>query len=144
MPYQYPPAFLQDFIDRMLRGESFRCLSMESGVGLQTLHRWKSQTLIDAGVRTGFTSRKLSDLREARKRIKELEDELRLVTDASEIFDALAVVDLKEGRCVAVELVTRGHSGRKSHENCWCPTFHLRCPDTAQVRSQNASAVILE
>ena len=69
---------------------------MESGVPLQTLHRWKSQALVDAGVRTGFTSRELSDVREARERIKELEDELHLVKDASEIFDALTVAEPKE------------------------------------------------
>ncbi len=55
------------------------------------------QALVDAGVRKGFTSRELSDLREARKRIMEVEDELRLAKDACEIFDSLAVVDPKEG-----------------------------------------------
>ena len=98
MPYQYPPAFRQDFIDRMLSGESVQSLAVESGVPLQTLHRWKGQALVDAAVRKGSTSRELSDLREALKRIKELEDELRLVKDACEIFDSLAVVDPKEGR----------------------------------------------
>ena len=98
MPYQYPLAFRQEFIDRMLRGESVQSLAVESGVPLQTLHRWKAQALVDAGVRKGSTSRELSDLREARKRIKELEDELRLVKDTCEIFDSLAVVDPNEGR----------------------------------------------
>ena len=82
----------------MLRGENVRCLFVESGVALQTLYRWKGQALVDAGVGKGSTSRELSDLREARKRIKELEDELRLVKDACEIFDSLAVADPKEGR----------------------------------------------
>ena len=82
----------------MLRGESVRCLVVESGVPLQTLYRWKGQALVDAGVRKGSTSRELGDLREALKRIKELEYELRLVKDACEIFDSLAVVDPKEGR----------------------------------------------
>lgn len=98
---------------------------------MQTLHRWKAQALVDAGVRKGSTSRELSDLREARKRIKELEDELRLVKDACEIFDSLAVVDPKKaGR--------RDRTRRarpfptQSHENCWCPTFHVRCQDKAQ------------
>ena len=98
MPYQYPLAFRQEFIDRMLRGESVQSLAVESGVLLQTLYRWKGQALVDAGVRKGFTSRELGDLREALKRIKELEYELRLVKDACEIFDSLAVVDPKEGR----------------------------------------------
>ena len=70
MPYQYPPAFLQDFIDLMLRGESVQSLAQESGVPLQTLHRWKAQAFVDSGVRKGSTSLELSDLREARKSIK--------------------------------------------------------------------------
>ena len=98
MPYQYPPAFQQEFIDRMLRGESVRSLVVESGVPFQTLHRWKGQALVYAGVRKGSTSRELSDLREALKRIKELEYELCLVKDACVIFDSLAVVAPKEGR----------------------------------------------
>ena len=79
MPYQYPPAFRQAFIDRILGGESVRSLAQESGVPLQTLHRWKAQALVDSGVRDAHTSCELSDLREAKKRIKELEDELLLV-----------------------------------------------------------------
>jgi hypothetical protein len=70
MPYQYPPAFRQDFIDLMLRGESVQSLAQESGVPLQTLHRWKARAFVDSGVRKGSTSRELSDLREARKSIK--------------------------------------------------------------------------
>ena len=44
----------------MLRGESVRCLVVESGVALQTLYRWKGQALVDAGVGKGSTSRELS------------------------------------------------------------------------------------
>ena len=37
---------------------------------------------------------------------------LQLVKDASKIYDSMAVMDPKEGRCVAVELVSRGHGAR--------------------------------
>ena len=65
MPYHYPPVLRQEFVDRMLGGESVQSLAVESGVPLQTLHRWKAQALVDAGVRKVSTSRELSDLREA-------------------------------------------------------------------------------
>ena len=48
------------------------------------------------------------------KRIKFLEKELQLVKDASKIYDSLGVADPKKGRCVAEELVSRGHSSRSS------------------------------
>jgi ribosomal protein S2 len=62
---------------------------------MQTLHRWKHQALIDAGLVEGIDSAESTALRAARKRIKALEKELQPVKDASEIYDSLAVVDPK-------------------------------------------------
>jgi len=68
------------------------------GGSKQTLHRWRHQALIDAGLVDGIDSIQGAALHEAHKRIKFLEKELQLVKDASEIYDYLAVVDPKEGR----------------------------------------------
>ena len=75
------------------------------------MHQWKHQALIDAGLVDGIDSTQSAALRAAHKRIKFLEKELQLVKDASEIYDSLAVVDPKEGRCVTEELVSRGTYG---------------------------------
>ena len=61
-------------------------------------HRWKHQALIDAGVKDGLYSQESAELRAARKSIRVLEQELQLVKDASELFDAQAVVPPKDGR----------------------------------------------
>jgi putative transposase len=93
----------------MLAGEPVLTVCSDTGVPEQTLHRWKHQALIDVGVAEGIDSTESAALRAAHKRIKALEKELQLVKDTSEIYDSLAVVDPNGGRCVTVELVSRGH-----------------------------------
>lgn len=82
----------------MLAGESVLSLVAETDVPEQTLHRWKTQGRVYAGLADGVTSIESQALRDAHRRIKELEDELVLVKAASEIFDAQAVVDPKGGK----------------------------------------------
>ena len=79
----------------MLAGESVLSLGAETGAPEQTLHRWKTQGRVEAGLVDGVTSTESQALRDAHRRIKELEDELALVKAASEIYDAQAVVDPK-------------------------------------------------
>ena len=43
MPRQYPTGFRDEMVRRMLAGESVSGLVLESGVPMQTLHRWKPQ-----------------------------------------------------------------------------------------------------
>jgi transposase-like protein len=85
-------------VNRMVAGESVLSLVEETSVPEQTLHRWKHQALIDAGVKDGLDSQESAELRSLRKRIRVLEQELQLVKDASELFDAQAVVPPKGGR----------------------------------------------
>ncbi len=65
MPRQYPTAFRDEMIRRMLDGESVLELVSESGMPMQTLHRWKHQTLIDAGLAEGVDSVESAALRAA-------------------------------------------------------------------------------
>ena len=78
MPHQYPPHFRREMIDRMLGGEAVLALVLETRVPEQTLHRWKHQALIDAGLVEGVDSTQNADLSAAKKRIKALEEELQL------------------------------------------------------------------
>ncbi len=70
-------------VRRMLAGESVSRLVLESGMPMQTLHRWKHQALIDVGLAEGINSTDSAAERAAHKRIKALEQELQLVKDAS-------------------------------------------------------------
>ncbi len=56
MPRQYPAGFRDEMVRRMLDGESVLELVSESGIPMQTLHRWKHQALIDAGLAEGVDS----------------------------------------------------------------------------------------
>ncbi len=56
MPRQYPTAFRQSLVDRLLAGETVLSLAAEYGVSEQTLHRWKSQGREDAGIAEGVSS----------------------------------------------------------------------------------------
>ena len=103
MPRQYPPHFRRDLVNRMLAGESALSLVRETSVPEQTLHRWKHQALVDQGLVHGVNSTESAQLRAANKRIKALEKELQLVKDASELFDAKAVVPPKDGRPLPVD-----------------------------------------
>jgi transposase-like protein len=71
----------------MLAGEAVKDLAVELGIGVETLYRWRRQALIDAGRRPGAKSWDADPLQQARRRIKELEAELKLVKDASALFE---------------------------------------------------------
>lgn len=62
-------------------------LFKESGVSPATLHLWKRQALIDAGLKEGTNGIEVDKLAQARRTIEELEAELAAVKAASALFD---------------------------------------------------------
>jgi transposase-like protein len=70
----------------MLAGEDVRELAAELSITDSTLYKWPRQALIDAGEPPGLKSYEADRLAQARRRIKELEDELKLVKAASAPF----------------------------------------------------------
>ena len=62
MPRQYPTGFRDEMVRRMLTGEPVLTICSDTGVPEQTLHRWKHQALIDAGLVDGITTRWLRKL----------------------------------------------------------------------------------
>src|SRR5579871_4025653 len=87
MPRHHPAELRRQLCERMLAGEKVKDLAALSGVSLNTLSKWKRQALIDAGRRPGTPSYAVDPLQQARRRIKELEDELEMVKAASALFD---------------------------------------------------------
>jgi transposase-like protein len=71
----------------MLAGEAVKDLVAELGIAEVTLYRWRSQALIDAGERPGLKSYEADPLLAARRRVKELESELKAVKAASALFE---------------------------------------------------------
>ena len=76
----------------MVGGELVAAIAAKTGISLATLFNWKRQALIDAGFRPGLPSTEVDEFTAARKRITQLEEELRLTRDACELFNAQVVV----------------------------------------------------
>jgi len=87
MPKHYPPELRRRTCERMLAGEAVKDLVVELGISQVTLYKWRRQALIDAGQRPGQKSYEADPLAAARRRIKELESELKVVKLASELFE---------------------------------------------------------
>ena len=86
MPRHYPAELRRQTCERMLAGEAVKDLVVELGISDHTLYRWRRQALIDAGQRPGMKSYEADPLLAARRRIKELEAELKLTKAASALF----------------------------------------------------------
>ena len=91
MPRHYPAELRRETCDRMLAGEAVKDLVAELGIANVTLYKWRRQALIDAGRRPGAKSFEVDPLVQARRRIKELEAELKAVKAASALFEEAAV-----------------------------------------------------
>ena len=91
MPRHYPAELRRQTCERMLAGEAVKDLVGERGIAEVTLYRWRRQALIDAGRRPGAKSFEADPLLQARRRIKELEAELKAVKAASALFEEGAV-----------------------------------------------------
>ena len=64
-----------------------RVVAVELGLAEATVHRWKAQELVDRGVKAGISTRERDELAAARRRIRQLETELALVTQAAALFE---------------------------------------------------------
>ncbi len=87
MPRHYPAELRRQTCERILAGEAVKDLVAELGIAEVTLYRWRRQALIDAGRRPGAKSFEADPLLQARRRIKELEAELKAVKAASALFE---------------------------------------------------------
>ena len=72
MPQRYAREFRREICERRLAGERISKVSNETGVSPATLHRWKDQALIDAGLKEGIKSVEVDELAQARQTIEEL------------------------------------------------------------------------
>jgi transposase-like protein len=91
MPRHYPDELRRKTCERMLAGEAVKNLVTELGVAEATLYKWRRQALIDAGRHPGAKSFEADPLLQARRRVKELEAELKAVKAASALFEEGAV-----------------------------------------------------
>ena len=95
MPFHCSNVFRQKASGRILAGERVKELVLELGVSNPTLYKWQRQALIDTGQSPGLKSYEADRLAQARRRIKDLEDELELVKTAARLFDEMETINPK-------------------------------------------------
>ena len=86
MPRPYPKEFREDVI-RVARnrepGVRVKDIAADFGISESCLNNWLSQADRDDGVRSGPSSSELAELREAKKRIRLLEQENEVLRRAA-------------------------------------------------------------
>ena len=87
MPRHHLAEVRRSACERMLAGEPVKEVAEDLGVSFNTLYKWRRQALIDAGQRLGHKSYEADPLVAARRRVKELEAELKAVKAASALFE---------------------------------------------------------
>ena len=83
MAGKYSEEFREDVVRLVRGGMQVTKASADMGVPVATIYNWLQRSDIDAGVRPGLKSDELTELREAKKRIRELEQENEILRRAS-------------------------------------------------------------
>lgn len=82
MPKPYPPEFRRA-LDLVASGRTVRDVAASLGIAESCLYRWKSLDLIDRGLKPGTTTSASSELTAPQRRIRELEDEVKILRKAA-------------------------------------------------------------
>lgn len=113
MPRPYPPEFRRRALDLVESGRTVRDVAASLGIAESCLHRWRHRDLIDRGLKAGTTAAESAELAAARRRIRDLEEEVKILRKAAAAVEA--VVPPKE-RCLVAELRGDGvRTGRCCH-----------------------------
>jgi transposase len=82
----YPAEFRRRALDLVAAGKPVREVARLLEVSDQSIYSWRRQQLIDRGELPGLSSAEREELREARRRIRELETELEVHRRAAELL----------------------------------------------------------
>ena len=83
MPRSYPTEFRQRAISLVRSGQSVVKTAADLGITNTCLYNWLKQDRIDRGEIPGITTAESRELRKARRRIRELEDEVEILRRAN-------------------------------------------------------------
>lgn len=95
MPRPYPPEFRTRVIAFVREGRQIKQTAADLGIHEVTLHSWLRQDEIDTGRRKGRSTSEDAELRAARGRIRQLEQELEIAKRASKWLSEEEHVDPK-------------------------------------------------
>ena len=137
MPQPYPSEFRRRALDVVHSGRTVREVARTLGISENCLYRWKSRDLVDRGLKDGQTSGQTAELREARKRIRELEEQVKILSKAAAAVEA--VVPPKDRFRLVAELVDDGVRVRRACWMLWVSTagyyeWRHRAPSARAIR----------
>ncbi len=81
----YPPEFRRKVVDLVEAGRSVAEVAHDLEISEQSVYVWRRQDRIDRGLIAGLSSAEKAELGAARRRITELETELRVARRAVEL-----------------------------------------------------------
>ena len=82
----YPPEFRRRVIDLVESGRSVAEVARDLGISEQSISVWRRQDRIDKGLVPGLTSAEKAELTAAKKRIHDVETELKVARRAVELL----------------------------------------------------------
>ena len=112
MPKPYPAAFRRQALALIDDGRTVRDVAASLGIAESCLHRWKCQQCIDQGFESGTSDADRSELAAARQRIRDLEEEVKILRKAAAAVDE--VVPPKERFRLVAELAAEGVRVRRA------------------------------
>lgn len=87
MPKAFPPEFRRDVVAVARKGEApVSQIAKDFGVSESCLHRWLNLADIEDGGRPNATTPDSTELREAKKRVRVLEQEVEILRRAAAYF----------------------------------------------------------
>ena len=81
----YPPEFRRKVLDLVEAGRPIAEIAQALGISDQSIYSWRRQDRIDRGLEPGLSSAEQGELAAAKRRIAELETELRAMRRAMEL-----------------------------------------------------------
>jgi len=106
MPKPYPPQFRRRALDLVESGRTVRDVAASLGIAESALHRWRQRDLVDQGRKPGPSSIESAELALAHARIRDLEEEVKILRKAAAAVEA--VVPPKERFRLVAELHAEG------------------------------------
>jgi len=82
----YPAEFRRKVLDLLAEGRTVASIAHDLGISDQTVYTWRRQDRVDRGEQPGLTTAEKAELTVAKKRIAELETELKVARRAVEVL----------------------------------------------------------
>lgn len=86
MPRPFPVEFRRRAVALVRAGKPITSAAVELGVSAAAIHNWIRQDQIDRGERPGITTPESIELAKAKKRIRQLEEEVEILKIAATLL----------------------------------------------------------